>query len=131
MKFDVIYDAASGSGAAEDYKSASIQLLRSEQFNGTHGQYVAINGGPELWLRQFSIGQKKNQHLVILNPNSTDFTILSKLADEGWVDEDGKKKKLSPVLDDLLPLNSENVQKGFDRLKSRRARGKIVFDTSK
>jgi len=131
IKFDVIYDAASGSGAAEDYKSASIQLLRSEQFNGTHGQYVAINGGPELWLRQFSIGQKKNQHLVILKPNSDDFAILSKLADEGWVDGNGKNSLLTPVLDDLLPLNSENVQKGFDRLKSRRARGKIVFEISK
>ena len=91
---------------------------------------IAINGGPELWLRQFSIGQKKNQHLVILNPNSADFTILSKLADEGWVDGNGKNSFLSPVLDDLLPLNSKNVQKGFDRLKSRRTRGKIVFDIS-
>jgi len=130
IKFDVIYDAASGSGAAEDYRSLSLQLLRSEKFNGTHGQYVAINGGPDLWLRQFSIGQKKNQHLVVWNNNSTDLKILSKLADEGWTDSNGEKKVLSPVLDNLLPFDSENVQKGFDRLKSRRARGKIVFNIS-
>ena len=130
IKFDVIYDAASGSGAGEDYRTLSLQLLRSENFNGAHGQYVAINGGPDLWLRQFSIGQKKNQHLVIWNNNSSDLKIISKLADEGWTDENGRKRVLSPVLDSSLPLNSENVQKGFDRLKSRRAKGKIVFNIS-
>ena len=130
IKFDVIYDAATGSGAAEDYRSTSMKLLRSEEYNGKHGQYVAINGGPELWLRQFSIGQKKNQHLVVWNNNSSDLKILSKLAEDGWINEDNEKKHLAPVLDSLLPFTSENIQTGFERLKSRRTTGKIVFDIS-
>ena len=130
VKFDVIYDAATGSGANENYRSSSAQLLRSEQFNGTHGQYVAINGGPDFWLRQFTIGQKKNEHLVVWKNNSSDLKILSKLVDEGWVGENGEKRSLSPVLDSLLPFDSDNVEKGFDRQKSRRTRGKIVFNIS-
>ena len=28
------------------------------------GQYVAINGAASMWARNFTIGQKKNEHLV-------------------------------------------------------------------
>ena len=130
LKFDVIYDAATASGGGEDYRSKSIQLLCEEGPSRAHGQYVAINGGPDFWLRHFTIGQKKNQHLIITNNNNTDLNHLSKLADDGWRTEDGEKRCLSPVLDSLLPFTSENVQNGFELLKSRRAAGKIVFNLS-
>ena len=128
--FDVIYDAASGSGAGEDYKSRSIQLLCNENEKRAHGQYVAINGGVDLWMRQFTIGQKRNQHLVMYNNNSTDLKYLSKLFEDGFKNENGEDVHLVPVLDSFLPFNSENVVKGFDILKSRRATGKIVLDMS-
>ena len=70
-KFDVFYDAASGSGGGEDYKEKSLKLLSKE------GQYVAINGAASFWVRQFTIGQKKNQKLVIVDPNTKDLEYLA------------------------------------------------------
>ena len=128
LKFDVIYDAASGSGGGEDYKASSLQLLCPGGPNKKHGQYVAINGGVEMWLRKFTIGQKKNQHLFLTNFNTADLDYLSKLIDEGYQGEDGEQHRLAPVIAEQLQLNSENVEKGFELLKSRRAVGKIVFD---
>ena len=130
LKFDVIYDAATGSGAGEDYKSKSMQLLRNEGPDRKEGQYVAINGGPEIWIRQFIIGHKKQQNLVVykFGNDSKDLEYLSRLAEDGWVDETGNRKYLSPVVGTLLPLTPENLKNGFQILKSRRSIGKIVFD---
>ena len=130
LKFDVIYDAATGSGAGEDYKSKSMKLLRNEEEDREGGQYVAINGGPEIWIRQFIIGHKKQQNLVVykFGNDSRDLEYLSKLAEDGWEEETGNRKHLSPVVGVLLPLTPENVKHGFQILKSRRSIGKIVFD---
>ena len=128
VKFDVIYDAASGSGAGEDYKNTSMQLLCPEGPDKKHGQYVAINGGVDMWVRQFTIGQKQNQHLVMYKTNTADLDFLSKLVDEGWQDESGEQHRLAPVIAQLFQLNSENVEKGFELQKSRRVVGKIVFE---
>ena len=128
LKFDVIYDAASGSGGGEDYKSSSSQLLCNEGTTKNHGQYVAINGGLSMWLRLFTIGQKANQHLFMINTNTTDLDYLSKLVENGWNGENGEQKRLAPVIAKLFPFTSENVDKGFELLKSRRVVGKIVFD---
>lgn len=129
-KFDVIYDAASGSGAGEDYKPCSAQLLCKDDDVGerSHGQYVAINGGIGLWLRQFTIGQKKNEHLLLTNTNTADLNILSNLADNGWSDPKGGHNKISPIVAHLFSFCEENVEKGFELLKSRRVVGKVVFD---
>ena len=129
-KFDVIYDAASGSGAGEDYKPCSAQLLCKDEDAGdrSHGQYVAINGGIGLWLRQFTIGQKKNEHLLLTNTNTADLNILSNLADNGWSDLKGGHNKISPIVAQLFPFCEENVEKGFELLKSRRVVGKVAFD---
>ena len=130
LKFDVIYDAATGSGAGEDYKSKSMKLLRNEEEDREGGQYVAINGGPEIWIRQFIIGHKKQQNLVVykFGNDSRDLEYLSKLAEDGWEEETGNRKHLAPVVGTLLPLTPENVKNGFQILKSRRSIGKIVFD---
>jgi NADPH:quinone reductase-like Zn-dependent oxidoreductase len=114
-KFDVIYDAATGSGAGEDYKAQSLQLLRSA--GERHGQYVAINGAAGMWLRHFTIGQKKDQHLVLMDVNTADLEHLATL-------------DLKPVIARQLPLSAEAVKEGFELLRSRRAVGKIVFDMS-
>lgn len=112
-KFDVVYDAATGSGAGEDYKSKSIELLKHS------GHYVAINGSASMWLRTFTIGHKRNQHLMMMDRNCGDLLYLSSLADEGLI---------KPVLAKVLPFTAESLDEGFTLLKSRRAVGKIVFD---
>ena len=122
MKFDIIYDAASGSGAGEDYKTQSEQLLKQKTEEKQHGQYVAINGGVAMWLRTFTIGHKKNQHLLLMDANTKDLEYLASLVDEG---------KFKPVIAEQLPFSKGNIHKGFELLKSRRAVGKIVFDISK
>ena len=65
-KFDVVYDAATNSGAGEDYKdkaSTEIMIISLKHHNIDRsniqsiallkpgGQYVAINGSPTMWLR--------------------------------------------------------------------------------
>ena len=60
----------------EDYKEKSLKLLSRE------GQYVAINGAASFWVRQFTIGQKKNQKLVIVDPNSKDLEELAGMVTE-------------------------------------------------
>ena len=118
QKFDVIYDAATNSGAGEDYKESSMELLKTDPQR--HGQYVAINGSAGMWLRKFTIGFKANQHLLTCNTNTQDLSYLAKLIDEN--------EGIRPVIAENLLFNADNVQKGFDLLKSRRAAGKIVFD---
>ena len=131
FKFDVIYDAASGSGGGEDYKNSCLQLLRpAVEPDKKQGQYVAINGGASMWLRMFTIGNKKNQHLFLGKPTTADLETLARWTDVGWKDENGENQKLSPVISEILPFNADNVDKGFSLLKSRRTVGKIVFDVS-
>eukprot|EP00092_Neocalanus_flemingeri_P003620 GFUD01003884.1.p1 GENE.GFUD01003884.1~~GFUD01003884.1.p1 ORF type:complete len:324 (-),score=74.34 GFUD01003884.1:289-1260(-) len=116
LKFDVVYDAATASGGGEDYKSKSLKLLKQ------NGQYVAINGAPTFWVRQFTVGQKKNEHLVVMSSKTAELDLLSELVVEG---------KIKPVIAEQFSLTGENAQKGFDLQKSRRVVGKIVFDMTK
>jgi len=115
-RFDVIYDAASGSGAGEDYRAQALPLLKQEE---PRGQYVAINGAASMWARRFTIGQKKDQHLVLTEMNTKDLEELARMVAEGT---------LRPVVAKQLALTEEAVREGFDLLRSRRARGKVVFD---
>lgn len=79
-KFDVIYDCATASGGGEDYHGVSQPLLCSDGGDGRrHGQYVAINGAPSMWIRKFcGVGQKANQHLFLTNANTADLAHLAK-----------------------------------------------------
>lgn len=116
QKFDVVFDAATNSGAGEDYKDQSLELLKTGQ---RHGQYVAINGSAGMWLRYFTIGFKANQNMLVADSNTEDLDYLAKL-----VDENGMK----PIIAEDLPFNAENLEKGFSLLKSRRMVGKVVFN---
>ena len=82
QKFDIVYDSATKSGGGEDYREKSLSLLKQDESNHgkiqlhgcpvftvqckilISGQYVAINGAASMWARNFTIGQKKNEHLV-------------------------------------------------------------------
>ena len=81
-RFDVIYDAASGSGAGEDYRAQALPLLKQVGWawaalapaallpalqEEPRGQYVAINGAASMWARRFTIGQKyDHSHTFVL-----------------------------------------------------------------
>lgn len=119
-KFDVVYDCATNSGAGEDYKAVGVSLLCSGDSEGRqHGQYVAINGAAGMWLRHFTIGQKTNEHLFTTNANTADLDYLAGLADN---------EKLNAVIDTTFPFTAEGVQQAFEKLKGRRAVGKLVVE---
>jgi hypothetical protein len=48
-KMDCVYDAATGSGHAEDYVKQSMPFLKAKT-----GEYVAINGSPRMWIYRFA-----------------------------------------------------------------------------
>ena len=127
LQFDVIYDAATNSGGGEDYKNISIELLKPATADKKHGQYVAINGSRDMWIRMYTIGFKANQHMMLAKQNPEDLKHLTNLVDDGWTNSEGVQEFLKPVIAEELPFTAEAVEKGFDLLKSRRAKGKIVF----
>ena len=105
-KFDVVYDCATGSGAGEDYRAAAVSCLRDAdaQKGRKHGQYVTINGPAGMWMRMFTIGQKKNEHLFLMDSNTKDLNLLSQLVDDGWSDG---AHKLNPIIMKVLSLSSQ------------------------
>lgn len=112
-KFDVVYDAATGSGAGESYEAASWCVLRQT------GHYVPINGGMMTWLRYMIGCQASRKHLFTTNLNRADLDTISRFADE---------KTFEPIVANTFPFTEEGVEEGFAMLKGRRTVGKIVFD---
>eukprot|EP01063_Lacrimia_lanifica_P038247 TRINITY_DN8080_c0_g1_i1.p1 TRINITY_DN8080_c0_g1~~TRINITY_DN8080_c0_g1_i1.p1 ORF type:complete len:340 (+),score=92.06 TRINITY_DN8080_c0_g1_i1:73-1020(+) len=112
-RFDVIYDAATGSGAGEEYKDWSLARLRAE------GKYVAINGSAWYWARKFTIGYPKNQNLILTDVSTQALADLAAIV--------ALDTAVHPLISSTFGLSQEEVDKAFDGLRGRRTRGKIVF----
>lgn len=113
-KFDLVFDSATGSGGGEDYTTMSIPLLTEDS-----GEYVQLNGPASVWLRYLTgIGLPKHQHLILTNKNKPDLEEILSLME---------KIDAKPVMT-TMPFTEQGVKDGFELLKSRRAKGKIVFD---
>lgn len=113
-RFDCIYDTATGSGKGEDYVSSMFPLLKEKT-----GQYVQINGPPSTWARH-AMGKMKPQRTMIL------VTGKAKSA----LDEIVSLLKISdarPHLD-VKSFDENGVREGFEQLRGRRTKGKIVFN---
>eukprot|EP00560_Eucampia_antarctica_P010003 CAMPEP_0197828804 /NCGR_PEP_ID=MMETSP1437-20131217/5331_1 /TAXON_ID=49252 ORGANISM="Eucampia antarctica, Strain CCMP1452" /NCGR_SAMPLE_ID=MMETSP1437 /ASSEMBLY_ACC=CAM_ASM_001096 /LENGTH=348 /DNA_ID=CAMNT_0043430193 /DNA_START=121 /DNA_END=1167 /DNA_ORIENTATION=+ len=115
--FDCVFDAATGSGGGEDYWRKSIPLLKSEDDGG---QYTALNGPNSKWVRKMAGFQKKNETLIIVTSNTADLEMVVQLLD---------KTGGRPVTQ-IMPFSKEGLEEGMKLLKSRRAKGKIVYDMS-
>ena len=111
-KFDCVYDAATGSGAGENYTKKSMTVMTDK------GQYVQINGGASVWGRKVLGMMKPRQNLILTKMKSEDLTTVTQLLDK--IDA---KPYLNP-----MNFSEEDVRKGFELLKSRRTKGKIVFE---
>jgi NADPH:quinone reductase-like Zn-dependent oxidoreductase len=116
--FDMTYDCVT---SAEDpsYEPLSRKLLKKG------GMHVAINGIDPDWMRLiFSTRCGLNLHRkdFRLFTAHTDGAQLKQLAD--WVVEG----KLKPVLDSRVPFEEAAVLAAYAKLKSRRAKGKLVVD---
>lgn len=113
--FDCIYDTASYSGAGEEYPSKLKPLVRAD----SGGMYVQINGSVGQWTRAI-FGRQSNDHrLVMVKVNTADLEEVGRLL---------IKTGARPVIDETRTLDADQVKCGFEKLKSRRTRGKIVFD---
>jgi len=114
-KFDCVYDAATNSGGGEDYWNKSQKLLK---FGESHGDYVSLNGPASKWFRAFAKKQKPHQSLIMANTNTADFKLILSLMN---------KANSKPIIN-AIPLSEEGLATGFRMLKSRRTKGKIVFN---
>ncbi len=115
---DCVYDAATGSGGGEDYWTSSKALLVKDDKSGECiGEYVALNGPAKKWIRAFSGMQKPNESIMMMKSNTSDLKLITTL-----LDKTGGK----PILN-KMPFTKEGMEDAFKLLKSRRTKGKIVF----
>lgn len=114
-KIDFIYDAASGSGEGEDYAQVTLPLLRKD------GIYVALNGKPANWIGQLILGGgfwDKRQMIHLCTHSTKDLETVTTMLD---------KNSFRPTLN-VFEFTEAGVQSGFDQLKSRRTKGKLVCE---
>lgn len=119
-RFDMVYDAATNSGAGEDYWKRSIPLLKPSTDVYGGGQYVALNGSPWKWIRRLIGWEKKGQSLLMMKPNSEDLALVVELLN---------RTGARPITN-VVPFDGDGLHQAIDGLKSRRTKGKIVFDVS-
>jgi NADPH:quinone reductase-like Zn-dependent oxidoreductase len=124
-KIDVIYDAASYSGASEDYcdNKKVLALLSGDRLTSS---YVALNGALTSFVKAATIGKLLGftlQKKLVLSPkiDPAHLKLGLDLMDKG---------NLKPVIDSSYELSEPGVQEAYKKLKSRRATGKIVVEVS-
>jgi NADPH:quinone reductase-like Zn-dependent oxidoreductase len=113
--FDCIYDTATGSGQGENYVSSMTKLLKDES-----GEYVQINGGASTMMRYLTGTMKPHRHFFLTSDedNQTDLVEIARLL---------KSTDVKPHIE-VKPFDAMNVAEGFEQLKGRRTKGKIVFN---
>lgn len=119
-KFDCVYDAATNSGAGEDYWNKSIGLLKRDVIGEIIGEYTALNGSPGKWIRALAGKQKKHETIIMKEPSGSDLELVVQLMD---------RIGARPVTN-VMAFDERGIAEGFNLLKSRRTKGKIVFDIS-
>lgn len=116
-KIDFIYDAATGSGGKEDYAAITLPLLTSD------GTYVALNGKAINWIGQLVFGRgfwDKRQKIHLCVHTTADLETVTTMLD---------KYKYRPTLS-MVKFTEKGVEEGFNQLKSRRTKGKLVCEIS-
>jgi len=119
-KFDCVYDVATGSGGGEDYLNNSIGLLKRNDAGEIVGEYTALNGSPMKWILAFAGRQKEHETIILKKSSGSDLEIIVQL-----LERTGARP-----LTKVMAFDEKTVDEGFKLLKSRRTKGKIVFDIS-
>lgn len=123
-QIDLIYDAASYSGHGEDYISNPNVYALLKQDNGLTKTYLTLNGSIGNWIRTFATGKPINNpkyDLVMTKPSSDDLQLAIELLNQA---------NLKPIIDTNYSFDQMGIQDGFTTLKSRRTKGKIVYQIS-
>eukprot|EP00298_Acanthocystis_sp_HF-20_P015650 c21212_g1_i2.p1 GENE.c21212_g1_i2~~c21212_g1_i2.p1 ORF type:complete len:169 (+),score=63.70 c21212_g1_i2:92-598(+) len=113
-KFDVIYDTVTSSHD-HNFEPEGSKLLKKK------GRYVLINGGA--W-KMVSMVFKLITRINF--GNSTLFLSKVNRADLETIKDMVEKNQVKPFLDEEVPFEDEKIEKAFQKLKSRRTRGKMV-----
>ena len=119
--FDFCYDTASHSGGGEDYFAQARAVLKDGDAPG-QGKYVTLNGSIGLWLRHFTKLQHHKTALLLTQHKTADLEAIAALMVPAG------KPVFAPILDQTFPFTAKGVEDAFERLHSRRARGKIIID---
>lgn len=119
-KFDFVFDAATNSGGGEDYWDKSISLLKRDESNVIVGKFAALNGPASKWTRSLLGLEKPHESVFFMKSNTNDLEqIVSLLSRTG-----------SRPLTNVMTFDEKGLEEAFQLLKSRRTKGKIVFDIS-
>eukprot|EP00298_Acanthocystis_sp_HF-20_P015651 c21212_g1_i3.p1 GENE.c21212_g1_i3~~c21212_g1_i3.p1 ORF type:complete len:235 (+),score=116.57 c21212_g1_i3:54-758(+) len=115
-KFDVIYDTVT---SPDDYnfEPEGSKLLKEKT-----GQYVLINGSGWKWVSSIFKSMTGLSY-----GNSTLFLCKENRADLETIKDMVEKNQIKPVIDEEVQFEEEKIEKAFQKLKSRRTRGKIVI----
>jgi len=116
--FDCVVDTATNSGGGENYWELSIDLLRRDAQGQIVGEYTALNGAASKLLRLAVGRQNEHETLIMMKINGPDLERVVQLMD---------RTGARPVTN-IMTFDKEGLQEGFKLLKSRRTKGKIVFD---
>jgi NADPH:quinone reductase-like Zn-dependent oxidoreductase len=122
-QFDVVYDTVS-SPDDPDYEA----LLRSKCLRPGTGRWVAINSASKIdFLRMGCTAltglnfMRSSYDLFFTKHEAQDLEAITQMVEAGHV---------KPAVQHLLPFTAAGLTEGFDALKSRRVKGKVVFDIS-
>ena len=122
-KIDVIYDTVS---SAEKYDSLNGQSYQ-DALAFTGARIAAINGGGGAFVSYF-IGLQWLTNLVsdrykltFANINSAAMASVAELVE---------RKEVKPVIDQVFDMTAEGCAAAFDRVRSRRAVGKVVVNVA-
>eukprot|EP00392_Amoebophrya_sp_AT5.2_P017538 g17911.t1 len=143
--FDFIYDTvSSGDGPDLDYERFLRPLLRSDPTAAPHACYVALNSPNKTdWLRALSshvlngrANLLRSQYdLVVFQPTQQDWQRLRtwfeeenllQQSDNGSAPSDRACIPFKPIIDAVFSFSEEGVNAALERMKSRRAVGKVV-----
>jgi len=117
-KFDCVLDAATHSGGGEDYWDTSVALLKRDENNKLLGHFTALNGPATKWTRALSGYEKPNESIIMMDSNTADLEQVLSLLD---------RTGARPLMN-TMPFDETGVVEAFKLLKSRRVKGKIVFE---
>ena len=117
--FDVLYDTVSGSGAggADTFDGKPYADAMRPYLKPNTGLVVAINGTAMQWAGALSGWQSAGYKLFMADVNAEALEAVGALVRDG---------KLKAAIDSKFAFSEEGCRQALARVKSRRARGKVV-----
>lgn len=116
--FDIVYDTVTSPDGGDNLNGVTYDEALSP-FLAPKGIVCAINGGAWRWIGALTGWNSCKYRLFMKKRSGSQLEELAEMADSG---------ALKAVIDSVHPFTEDGVRGAFDKLKSRRAKGKIVID---